>query len=150
MANPHTNTPSRRRNIDHFVELLRSGKMRYYRSVGRVYRVPRRRTSVEPKRPSIKYSGYTTLYDFANGQHYHAAADLVIWEFFNGPIPDGMEINHKNLKKRDNRLQNLELVTHSENIRHGFRSRQMLFGRWTKRREQMHLAGKHYTVCQND
>lgn len=35
---------------------------------------------------------------------------------FVGPIPEGMEINHKNLDRADNRLENLELLSHRENI----------------------------------
>jgi len=33
-------------------------------------------------------------------------------------IPEGFEINHKNLDKKDNRIKNLELITHKENIQH--------------------------------
>ena len=42
----------------------------------------------------------------------------LMWEAFNGPIQDKLEINHKNLNRSDNRLANLELVTHRENIQH--------------------------------
>jgi DNA-directed RNA polymerase specialized sigma24 family protein len=35
-----------------------------------------------------------------------------------GPIPDGLEINHKNGVRDDNRLSNLEVVTRAENIFH--------------------------------
>lgn len=37
---------------------------------------------------------------------------------FLGPIPDGKEVNHRNGDKADNRAENLEVVTRSENIRH--------------------------------
>lgn len=40
---------------------------------------------------------------------------------FLGPKPSGMEINHKNGIKTDNRTRNLEYVTHSENGLHAFR-----------------------------
>lgn len=46
----------------------------------------------------------------------------LIYESFVGPIPAGMQINHKNGQKADNRLENLEVVTPSENTLHGFRS----------------------------
>ena len=41
-----------------------------------------------------------------------------MWEAFYGPIPGRFEINHKNLDRADNRLDNLELVTHQQNIQH--------------------------------
>lgn len=51
----------------------------------------------------------------------HWMAHRLIWESVNGPIPKGLEINHINGIKDDNRLVNLELVTRSENGLHAFR-----------------------------
>lgn len=45
----------------------------------------------------------------------------LVCEAFIGPRPDGMTINHKNGQKGDNRLENLEYVTHAENMRHALR-----------------------------
>jgi hypothetical protein len=46
------------------------------------------------------------------------AVHRLVWEAFNGPIPGRLEINHKNLDRADNRLENLELVTHQQNVQH--------------------------------
>lgn len=63
--------------------------------------------------------------------HFYVHVDLVcnsvysrkrvhrlVWEAFKGPIPDRLEVNHKNLDRSDNRLENLELLTHRENVNH--------------------------------
>ena len=39
-----------------------------------------------------------------------------VYECINGPIPDGMEINHINNDKQDNCIENLELVTRQQNM----------------------------------
>ncbi len=43
-------------------------------------------------------------------------AHRVIWEMNNGPIPEGMRIDHKNRNAFDNRLSNLRLATQSQNL----------------------------------
>ena len=47
-------------------------------------------------------------------------AHVLVWVAAKGPIPDGMQINHKDLNKANNDLDNLELVTGAENIRHSY------------------------------
>jgi hypothetical protein len=51
-------------------------------------------------------------------QRLRVMAHRVIWEALHGPIPDGFEVNHKNGLKSDNRIANLELVTHAANMEH--------------------------------
>lgn len=47
-------------------------------------------------------------------------AHRLIWEHVNGKIPDGLQINHINGVKWDNRIDNLEVVTPSENLKHAY------------------------------
>jgi len=56
------------------------------------------------------------------GKRIYACAHRLVWHFFNGQIPDGMCINHKNGIKTDNRPSNLEIVSYSENMRHAFKN----------------------------
>lgn len=64
-------------------------------------------------------SGYLQIDGRTRGLGIRSAHRL-IWQAAVGPIPDGMEINHRNGVKTDNRLSNLELVTHQENIQHAY------------------------------
>ena len=64
--------------------------------------------------------GYKQIKLRLNGSRYNRYIHRLIWETFNGSIPDGYEINHINHDKSDNRLVNLELVTHSDNLHKAF------------------------------
>lgn len=54
-----------------------------------------------------------------NGKQTTHRVHQLVMRAFIGPCPDGMEINHKNGNKTDNRLENLEYITRLENARHG-------------------------------
>ena len=45
----------------------------------------------------------------------HFVAHRIIWEMHNGPIPKGMQVDHINHIRDDNKLCNLRLVTHADN-----------------------------------
>ena len=44
----------------------------------------------------------------------------IVWRAFNGDIPEGMQIDHKNNDRKDNSLDNLQLLTPSENTKKKF------------------------------
>ena len=44
------------------------------------------------------------------------ASHIAMWEHVNGSIPSGYEIDHINGNRSDNRITNLRLVTHKENM----------------------------------
>lgn len=69
----------------------------------------------------VNNKGYVLLHLHRNAQFYRCLAHRVIWIYYNGEIPDNLEINHKNGIKTDNYLENLELVTRSENKKHAYR-----------------------------
>lgn len=54
------------------------------------------------------------------GKTSSVMAHRVVWAWFKGPIPEGQQINHKDLDKQNNRLSNLELTTDSGNIQHSY------------------------------
>lgn len=50
-------------------------------------------------------------------------AHRIVWELFNGPIPEKKEIDHINGIRSDNRIENLRLVNRSENNQNRKRAR---------------------------
>ena len=47
----------------------------------------------------------------------YAKEHRLIWVYFNGEIPDGMIIDHIDMDKTNNKIENLRLVTYSQNAR---------------------------------
>lgn len=58
-----------------------------------------------------RFSGYYNL----NKQHF--LVHRVIWEAFNGPIPAGYDIDHIDGNAHNNALNNLQAITHSDNLK---------------------------------
>lgn len=67
-------------------------------------------------------TGYLQVRVSHNGKRVNGLAHRLVWQFFQGDIPDGMVLNHKNGVKSDNRLSNLEVCTYSENQKHAHRT----------------------------
>jgi hypothetical protein len=65
--------------------------------------------------------GYRYVKVGVKGRQYAMPAHRLVWIRLFGDIPSGLEVNHKNGEKWDNRPANLELVTSSENKLHAFR-----------------------------
>lgn len=69
---------------------------------------------------SIGGKGYLRLMLWFNGALRGVGAHRVVWTHVNGAIPAGRQINHRDLNKRNNHPDNLELATGAENIRHSY------------------------------
>lgn len=67
-------------------------------------------------------NGYCEIDLRKHGIISKALVSHLVWEAFNGPIPEGMQVNHINEDKTDNRLENLNLMAPSENINWGTRN----------------------------
>ena len=62
--------------------------------------------------------GYLQFGCWQNGKVRRISVHRAVYEAFHGPIPRGLEVNHINTVRDDNRLENLELVTPSGNQLH--------------------------------
>ena len=80
-------------------------------------------TSYRPLKDTPINNGYRVIRLCKGGQYTQKLVHRMVWESFNGPIPDRLEINHKDLDKTNNKLDNLELTTHRQNLIHRFSTR---------------------------
>lgn len=81
---------------------------KYFTKDGLVFKYVKRKKRLELVNIRNK-DGYEV---FGAGDRVHRA----VYETFVGEIPEGYEIDHINIKRADNRLENLRLVTHKENM----------------------------------
>ena len=72
-------------------------------------------------KPFVKLNNYGYVMPLTSPGKRAFLAHRLVWEAVHGPIPKGMELNHINGVKTDNRIANLELVTPSENALHAYR-----------------------------
>lgn len=94
---------------------LISGYDNYYiDELGNVYK-----NNIKLK-PSDNGVGYLNIKLKKDGYRKHYYVHRLVWETFNGVVPQGYEINHKDHNKYNNELSNLEIVTHSENLHKSF------------------------------
>jgi len=66
--------------------------------------------------------GYLQLRLMMDGVRAHVMAHRIVYRVKCGEIPPELTINHKNGIKNDNRPENLEVVTYSENMKHAYRT----------------------------
>ena len=77
-----------------------------------IYRWDKNLDKLVQVKPCIHSTGYLRLHTKIGVKKAHR----VIYETLKGEIPDGYEIDHINTIKTDNRLENLRIVTHKENM----------------------------------
>ena len=91
----------------------------------------------------VLLKGYMQVSLCKNGKYIRQAVHRLVWQTFCGRIEGRLEINHKDLDRANNRLNNLELVTHQQNIQHAidaYKSQGLL--RAIKGKKGF-IAGKH-------
>lgn len=88
---------------------------------GAVYRTEKYGRRVRQRLALRRKRGYLVAHLCKDAIRKDVLAHRAVWQAFNGSIPDGLEINHKNGRRDDNRLANLETCTRSENAVHKYR-----------------------------
>ena len=73
-------------------------------------------------KPSINRTGYYQVCLCKQSIQKYYYVHRLVWEAFNGQIPENMQVNHINEVKTDNRLSNLNLMTCKENSNWGTRN----------------------------
>jgi hypothetical protein len=75
--------------------------------------------STKPLRKGFsKKTGYQHVVLFIDGQRFTNLVHSLVAETFIGTRPTGLDVNHINTIKTDNRSKNLEYLTRKENIAH--------------------------------
>ena len=65
-------------------------------------------------------AGYYITHVMYDWKQWTIQVHRLVWRVVVGPIPDDMQINHKNGVKTDNRPSNLEVVTPRQNTSHAY------------------------------
>jgi len=72
-------------------------------------------------KPCPDHEGYLQVGLYKDRSRYSKKIHKLVIEAFVGPCPEGKEANHISGIKANCRLDNLEYLTHSENLKHAFK-----------------------------
>lgn len=95
-------------------------------NLGRVKSLNYKRTGKEKLLSPIKNrQDYLFVILYKNGVGKSFRINRLVWQTFVGEIPDGLQVNHIDENKENNRLENLNLMTSKENNNWGTRNSRM-------------------------
>lgn len=102
------------RDIPDYEGIYQASNLGRVKSLERSYR--RKEKILKPK---LTRDGYYLVGLFKNSNEKFYQVHRLVYEAFNGQIPEGLQVNHINEIKTDNRLSNLNLMTPKENTNYG-------------------------------
>ena len=113
------------KDIDGFEGLYQVSNLGNVRSLDREVRHPRGGmciTKGKVMKPVMDRCGYLQVGLHKNGKTRRFYVHRLVYVAFNGVIPDELQVNHLDEDKTNNRLENLNLMTPSENSNFGTRT----------------------------
>lgn len=91
---------------------------------GRIYSIPRYKVRGGFVKPCLNSKGYPRIFFYTKNENgfrrTRKLVHLLVADVFLPPKPEGHEINHKDGNPRNPHYKNLEWLTRSKNIQHGF------------------------------
>lgn len=81
----------------------------------------RNKETMQMVKPHKTRNGYNILKLYRDGKPYTRQVHRLVAMAFIGDV-EGLEVNHKDGNKTNNNVENLELVSRSENIKHAYAS----------------------------
>jgi hypothetical protein len=70
-------------------------------------------------KPKEMSNGYLQVGCYHEGRYHWELVHRLVYEGITGePIPEGLVINHKDGNRKNNKISNLEVVTHKQNAEH--------------------------------
>ena len=112
-------------------------------NLGRVWSLSAQRTRALYCGPN----GYLSLALYRENREHRFYVHALVLAAFVGPCPPGHEVNHIDFNRLNNRLSNLEYITHLENMRHTTANGRMPHGESHRQKCRLHASRgtSHYT-----
>lgn len=99
------------------------------------------------RKPFMIHQGYLMIDLFHNYKRIHARVNRLVAEAFIPNPENKTEVNHKNGNKTDNRAENLEWASKSENMIHAYKNGLQSKGRYPIRKIRCIEDGKVYQTA---
>lgn len=127
-------------NIKFFTKEIYKGVLELNKN-GRLHRVidnsknkiiRERKRIIDLKMPN----GYMRALIKIKKKNYQIYMHRLVWFWYYGELPNDAEINHKDGNKANNKIENLEMITHRENIRHAYENN-LIKSKWESKSSKL-------------